>query len=301
MSSVLVVGQIARDLVLEVDSIPSPGGSARVRARVEVLGGNGANQAVGLRQLAGPEGPRVSLLGVAGTDATGDAVLRQARADGVHVDDVVRRGTTALLVDVVEPGGSRRLIEHVPAEAELTPQDVHRADRAGLLRADWVCVQLQQPDPAVLEAVRAARRAGARVLVDGAATSATRDELLREVDVLRADADEAQSWVDGDAMSPSATLDCAHQLVEAGPEVVALAVRDRGDAVAWRGGERYLPHRDDAVVDPTGAGDAFVAGLLTGLIRGGPRDAAALAGACAAATVKHAGGRPRLRARRPAQ
>ncbi|MBV9140496.1 MAG: hypothetical protein JO115_06220 [Pseudonocardiales bacterium] len=48
---VVVVGQIARDLVLLVEELPAPGTGTAVRQRREMLGGKGANQAVGLAQL----------------------------------------------------------------------------------------------------------------------------------------------------------------------------------------------------------------------------------------------------------
>jgi ribokinase len=47
----VVLGQIARDLVLRVDEVPGPGESAPVRSRREMLGGKGANQAVVLRRM----------------------------------------------------------------------------------------------------------------------------------------------------------------------------------------------------------------------------------------------------------
>ena len=59
---VMVVGQIARDIVLQVDSIPAAGSAAPATQRLEMLGGKGANQALGLVQL----GLRVSLLSVVG-------------------------------------------------------------------------------------------------------------------------------------------------------------------------------------------------------------------------------------------
>ena len=49
--TVVVVGQVARDLVLRVPVLPDAGGSTHVQERLEVLGGTGANQAVGLAQL----------------------------------------------------------------------------------------------------------------------------------------------------------------------------------------------------------------------------------------------------------
>jgi ribokinase len=54
VDEIVVVGQMARDLVLVVDEVPGPGGTAPVRERREVLGGKGANIAIGLAQLGAP-------------------------------------------------------------------------------------------------------------------------------------------------------------------------------------------------------------------------------------------------------
>ncbi|WP_049822215.1 PfkB family carbohydrate kinase [Arthrobacter sp. H41] len=60
-----------------------------------------------------------------------------------------------------------------------------------------------------------------------------------------------------------------------------------------------LPHLDDAAVDPMGAGDAFVAALTLGLLRGESAESAVWWAATAAAqVVGSAGGRPDLDAQR---
>ncbi|MBW0113003.1 hypothetical protein I4I84_30330, partial [Pseudonocardia sp. KRD-182] len=82
---VVVVGQLARDLLLRVDEVPPRGSATDVRERRETLGGKGANCAVGLAQLGVP----VGLVAVAGSDATGDRLLARAEADGVDVEHVV--------------------------------------------------------------------------------------------------------------------------------------------------------------------------------------------------------------------
>ncbi|MFC8723398.1 PfkB family carbohydrate kinase, partial [Kitasatospora sp. NPDC057198] len=189
---VVVVGQIGRDLVLRTDGLPPAGGSVDVGERWEGLGGKGANQAVGLAQLGVP----VRLVGVVGEDRAGDEVLRRADRDGIGTAAVVRRGRTALLVDVVDAPGSRRLLEDVPPEGLVSVADVERA-RSAFAGADTVSLQLQQPAATVLAAARLARRRGARVVADGAPGPAAHGELLGLVDVLRADAAEAELLADG--------------------------------------------------------------------------------------------------------
>lgn len=287
--SVVVIGQIARDLVLRTEELPERGGSTDVVERYERLGGKGANQAVGLAQLAVP----AALVGVVGDDAAGADVLAQARHDRIDVRTVVRRGTTALLVDVVDAPGSRRLLEHVPVESLLSVDDV-RAARDIIRRADTVVLQLQQPADALLEAA-SLLGPDARLVLDGTVEDeATRRALVRRAEVVRADATEAQIMTGARLSSVDDAVRAGQELLLAGPSIVALAVRDEADVVVWPEGVEVLPLTGE-VVDPTGAGDAFVAGLVAAL-RGGAdhRSAARVAAACARSSVGRLGGRPAL-------
>jgi ribokinase len=288
---VAVIGQIGRDLVLRTAGLPQAGGAAPVEQRRELLGGKGANQAVGLSQLGVP----VSLIGVVGDDGEGSAVLRQARQDGIDTTAVVRRGRTALLVDVVDRPGSRRLLEDIPGESLVTVADLDRA--GGVLGgADTVSVLLQQPAGTVLAAARAARRRSARVVADGAPEPGSRDEVLAAVDVLRADAGEAELIAGRPVTGVRDALAVGRELLAAGPALVALAVPGAGDLLVWPGGSHLLPLSDVPVIDPTGAGDAFTAALTAALRDGSdPVSAGHLASAAATSTVQRLGGRPDLR------
>lgn len=287
-----MVGQIARDLVLRVASVPGAGQSAAVRRRREMLGGKGANQAVGCAQLGTP----VGLLGVVGDDQVGGALLDQARADGVDVTPVVRRAgaETGLIVDAVDDDAGWHYLEHLPEDVLLTESDVASAPALRTARA--VVVQLQQPAAAALAAARIAKDAGALLVLDGApADDDRRERLLGLADVVRADAREAE-------LLTGVRLDDADAAVRAGRELVrrhgvtlaALGMAG-GDAFVWADDALVFPFVDTEVVDTTGAGDALVAALTSVLCRGGDFGAAArLAVAASAATVGHPGGRPNL-------
>lgn len=294
---VVVVGQVGRDLVVRVDEVPGPGGSAPVRERVEVLGGKGANQAVGCAQL----GLRTALVGVVGDDPAADAVLDRAREDGIDVGRVVRRpgASTALLLDVVAEGGERRLLEHVADDVLLTPDDVRAAaDLLGAARA--VLLQLQQPADAVAAALDVV--GDALLVADGAPQDeALRDRLVASVHVLRADEAEAALLLGSAPDGVEESVRAARELVGRGPRVVALEA-GAGNVVAWDGGHVVLPLVGGEPVDPTGGGDAFVAGLTAALLAG--HDAATAgwwATVAAGSTAARLGGRPALDPDRVAQ
>ena len=289
---VIVFGQIARDLVLVVDAVPTASRPADVYQRRELLGGKGANQAVGLAQL----GLKPALAGVVGEDQVSQRLLAQASQDQVDVSAVIRRPGvhTALIVNIVDANGQWRYLEDMPAEMLLTEADVI-ACRHLFLPGRWVSVQLQQPAAAALAAATLAHRAGGKVVLDGAPDEDCRDALLSVADVVRADASEAALLAGSPVITATEAEKAAAELLRQGPSLVALAVEGAGNLVAWPDGCVFLPLPDIPVVDTTGAGDAFVAGLITALAQdAGPQRAARLAGAAAGATVGHAGGRPAL-------
>jgi len=78
--------------------------------------------------------------------------------------------------------------------------------------------------------------------------------------------------------------------------LVAVAIPDVGDLLVWHGGSQLFPLSEVPVVDPTGAGDAFMAGLIAGLRLGAQAARAGeVAVAAASATVQRLGGRPDLK------
>jgi ribokinase len=290
----VVVGQVARDLVLTVDAVPEPHGTRPVHQRREMLGGKGANQAVGITQL----GATAAVVGVVGDDGTADWLLRSAADDGVDVSGVVRRAGTrsALIVDVVTPDGQWRYLEDIPEPTLLTVADVERA-AAAITGCRAVLIQLQQPPAAALAAARLARAAGRLVVLDGApAGGHRREEIVAAADVVRADEREAQSLTGTPVGDVGSAVRAGRQLLGLGVRLVALGVAGVGNVFVWPDGQLCLPLTATRVVDTTGAGDALVAALSVALLRGRPpATAARYACAAAAATVGHPGGRPALR------
>jgi ribokinase len=288
-----VLGQVARDLVVQVPDLPEPGTSTAVTTRLEALGGKGANTAVGIAQLGTP----VALVGVVGDDEVGARLLDQARADGIDTTAVVHRAATrtGLIVDLLTERGEWRYLEDLPDAVQLTEADVAAAEDV-LTSADTVVVQLQQPSAATLAAARCARAAGRRVVLDGAPRpDEHREPLLAAADVLRLDHHEAELLTGARITDAESGRRAARDLLERGPQLVAVAVDGVGNAFAWPGDDLVLPLTGTHVVDTTGGGDAFTAALTCALTAGRtPWHAARLAVAAAGATVAHPGGRPDL-------
>lgn len=294
---IIVMGQVGRDLVLNIPGIPGADGSVPVRTRREMLGGKGANQAVGLRQL----GADVRVIAVIGQDQAGKWMLQELTDSEIDTRFVTRRGETALLVDVVDDSNARRLLEHIPPSSLLTVDDIERAVAADALEdIDTICLQLQQPAAALLAAATQAHSRRIRVILDGAVQGSDRDELLPYAQVVRANSAEAQLLTGMQIGTPQDARKAAAKILEAGPELVVLTVDGLGEFVAWQGDDAFIPFKNVPVVDRTGAGDAFLVGLVSALRSGMDADSASrFASDAAAATIEHLGGRPDLAALRP--
>ena len=227
-----MVGQIARDLVLVVDEVPGPSGSTDVRQRRELLGGKGANIAVGLSRLDVP----VAVVGVVGDDQVGENLLAQCTRDSIDTSAVTRRPETesALMVDVVTADGQWRYLESVPDPALLTPTDLAIASEI-LGKASTVILQLQQPAAAILAALDRVRPE-CRVIMDGVPDDeSTRDRILAAATVLRLDAQEAELLAGQEIPDEAAARAVAQDLLSRGPELVVIAVGTDGNLLAWPG------------------------------------------------------------------
>jgi 2-dehydro-3-deoxygluconokinase len=235
-----------------------------------------SNVAVALARL----GHSTSWVSRLGSGPLGDLVLRRLRGEGVRVDDVVRdadRPTGLMIVERRTADLTRvEYRRRGSAASALAPADIERALAAGarLVHLTGITPALSRDaHECVLHGARAARGGGALVSLDvnyrsrlwsrPEAGAALRG-LVELVDVVVASDDELDLIADGDETA------AVQQLLRRGASHVAIK-RGAAGASLWSGGDRYDV---DAVpvtsVDPLGAGDAFSAGLLSGLLDGLP-------------------------------
>jgi len=151
--------------------------------------------------------------------------------------------------------------------------------------------------PAGLAALALARERGATASVDAASAAPLRSvggraflSWTRPSDLLFANLDEARALVEPPPASPE--LLAARLAAEAGG---AAVVKRGADGAFWAAGTAIVsvPARPASVVDPTGAGDAFAAGVLARWLDGGsPADCLAAGATLGARAVTRVGSRP---------
>lgn len=278
---VVVVGSINTDLVAGVDRFPSPGETVICRSFGTFGGGKGANQAIAAARL----GSQVMLVGAVGSDAYGDARLADLERAGVEITAIERQsGVSSGIALIHVNANAENTITIVPgANWTVTAARLERVLPANLRRGDVICCQAELRLEVVARALEIAGQAGAvRVLNAAPVTTGTR-ELVRLVDILIVNEVEAADLSGVPDVGPKSAGRIAEELAERGPAVVIITLGSDGAYVRSPGIAELVPAPPVAVVDTTGAGDAFIGAFVTWIAEGQPVEQAVRAGVAAGA------------------
>jgi sugar/nucleoside kinase (ribokinase family) len=264
---------------------------------IEMSGGSAANTSVGVTSLGG----RAAYIGRVRDDQLGELYVHDLRAAGVAFDvppatDGLSTGRCLILVT---PDAERTMNTYLGASAELHADDVdpdlvRSAAYTYLEGYLWDSPAAQDAYRFASEVAHEAGRQVALTLSDGFVVDRHRDTFLEliegSVDVLFANDVEITMLYEVDTFEDAQAKVRHHCSVAALTRGAAGSVLLAGDDVVEVPVE---PIPGGRVVDTTGAGDLYAAGVLHGLVAG--RDlytCGRLGGLAAAEIISHMGPRP---------
>jgi len=262
------------------------------------VGGEAVNEAMAAARL----GAKTAILCALGEDEAGDMVLAALRRCGVETGLVLRAAQhpTPVTTMFVRDDGSRKSITNEAHRRNFHPErDAARfTDARALLLGSLFRAPFDDPD-IILAVLRAARAAGQLVLADTKLPNFRRLALddLREslplIDYITPNEDEARYFSGRE--TPEAMADA---FLERGVRNVIVKLGAKGCLLKNAEGALLLPPCRIRAVDATGAGDNFIAGFATELLRGSPLAAALrFANACGAICTTAVGAGTALRSR----
>ena len=238
------------------------------------IGGAESNVAIGLSRL----GHSSSWLGRVGDDSLGVRVVREIRGEAVDVRAVIDPAAATGLMVKERPSAASTAVHYYRADSagsRLQPDDLPEGwvEAAELMHVTGITPLLSaSAADAVHAAIDRARDAGVRVTFDvnyrsKLAAAEVAGPILRAIaeraDIVFGGEEEFAILYPGTSTAESAArlrdAGCATTVVKLGPAGAAVLT---ADAVVEAPGFRIEP------LDTVGAGDAFVAGYLSGLLDG---------------------------------
>jgi len=270
MSDVVCLGQFTADVVVTpVKSLPEKGKAIFVDNISLHNGGCACNTAVALGKL----GINTAVIGKVGCDAFGDfliKVMNEANLDTSAIvrDSSVNTSSTAVLVG---PDGERSFLHYSGGNAKMSEDDVDydviKAAKILHVAAAFLVPGLDgKPMARVLAR---AREMGVTTSLDTAWDAEGRwmklvEPCLRHVDIFVPSIEEAQ-MLTGKQQAP----EIAKVLLGYGIDTLVMKLGADGCYARTSSNELSVPaFKVEKVVDTLGAGDAFVAGFLAGMVNG---------------------------------
>ncbi len=265
-------------------------------AGVEISGGSAANSIACIASIGGKGG----FVGKVADDALGEIFRHDLHAIGVEFDTNPLSGgpaTGRCLVNVT-PDAQRSMTTFLGAAGLVSPDDI---DESQIARAEITFFEgylFEQPvaRQAFIRACAIAKREGKRAaltLSDASCVDRQFEELQQfipqHIDILLANDREAETLFGSDELDVIAEK--ARKLCP----LTAVTLSEKGSVLIPRDGDvvKVDAVKPAQLVDTTGAGDAYAAGLLLGLARGFELESAGALGSLAASEViSHFGARP---------
>ncbi len=280
---ILVLGSFVADAAYRAARLPGWGETLMGSGFALGPGGKGSNQAV----AAARAGASVGMLCRLGDDAFGRLARDTWAADGIDASLVENCGTptgsAAILIDEVK--GENAIIVVPGACFTLRPKDVEAAGEA-IRAAGILLTQLELPLDTVECGLRLAREAGVRTILNPAPAQSLSDEVLGLADFLIPNESEAALLTGMPVENKAQAEAAARVLMGRGAKCVIVTLGAQGVLVCEDGAEAVVvsAFRAGAVLETTGAGDAFCGGFAAALSEGRSVLEAARFG-CAAAGI----------------
>lgn len=285
-AKIVVVGSFNADLISYMARMPKPGETVHGDRFVTAAGGKGSNQAVAAARL----GAEVTFIGRVGNDVFANLAYEIWDAEGVNRDFVSREEehATGVAPILVDSSGENMIVVVLGANSRVKPADIDAA-RERIAAADVLIAQLEINLDMVAYALETAKALGVATILNPAPAAELPAETIQLADYLTPNETELETL---SGMSSDVEA-AARELLTRADQTAVVTLGAQGAQIVTGSDSATVPTYEVDVVDTTGAGDAFNAGLAVALAEGRPlKDAVRFANAAAALSVAKPGAAP---------
>lgn len=268
-------------------------------SRVETSGGSAGNTIAGLMSLGG----KAAFMGKVADDAIGSAYIDDMKTIGADFFGSPLKGglTTARSMIAVTPDGERSMNTFLGASTEFAANDV---DARAVAEGEWLYLEgylFDKPaaKTAFIHASEVAKSAGRKVAITMSDVFCVDRHRESFVHLIRTHCDlvfanEAELM----AIYQTDNFEEALNQIRSDSQIAAITRSSKGSVIVSGSDTWTAPVTAAPVVDATGAGDQYAAGVLYAITHGlSLQEAARLGNLCAGEVISHIGPRPAVNLR----
>ena len=251
-----------------IDAFPEKGKLALFDQLEIHTGGCANNTAIVLSRL----GVSVGAMGKIGNDHFGDIVLQTLQENSVDTTGIKRDNSTntSFTFVAIASDGERSFCHYIGANGELSETDVNwdLLNTTKILHIAGALVMPKFDGQPMANVLKKAKAKGIKTSLDTAwdATGKwleTLEPCLPYVDIFLPSLTEAQQLTGKSDLSEISKF-----FHDYGISTIAIKMGEYGSYVSTPDEALHLPAYPVEIVDATGAGDAYVAGFLAGIVKG---------------------------------
>jgi ribokinase len=277
---ITVVGSFAVGMTLRTNRMPIFGETLIGSDFDMGPGGKGSNQAVAVARL----GADSYLVGIIGKDKLGEIGTDLYAREGVNTQYLKQTDEMATGVGfiILDPAGRNGIILDMSANKLMDEAYVDLAEDQ-IANSRVVMSVLEIPAAAAGRAMALGRKHGVLTVLNPAPAVQLSDQIIQNVDVITPNETELRILLGLAPDDPTPTRELAYRLKDHGIKNILVTMGEKGSLVLTQTEEVQVPSVQVKVVDTTGAGDSYNAGLAIALAEGKDIVTAARFAACSGA------------------
>ncbi len=265
MNSISILGIYVADLAFFGKSIPVPGETLIGENYIIGPGGKGSNQAV----AAAKAGAKTYFISKIGDDQFGSMAIKIYDETGVDYSKVIisSEHSTGAAGIMVDKKSGKNAINVVPGAAgALTNEDIDQASDV-IKNSEVFLTQLEAPKEVVFYTLKMAHDNNVVTILNPAPAASIDQDIFPLIDYFTPNETEASFYLDHKVQNESDAKKASDKFLEWGIKNIIITMGEKGAYFANKNEQFHIPiiNLRKPVVDTTGAGDAFNAGLAVAL------------------------------------
>ena len=264
MKSISILGVFVADLCFIGDRIPSKGQTILGKKHVVGPGGKGSNQAIAAARLNG----EVSFITKVGKDSHSEMAFNLYKDAGVKTHSIIQdeklfTGVAGIMID---KDGNNAINVISGAAEHLVAEDIDNKIET-IKNSKIFLTQMETPDEITIYALKKAKEHKCITILNPAPARKIDEDNFKLIDFFTPNETEAEFYLNKNIKTDTDIKNAANEFLKKGIKNVIITLGEKGIYFANRDENFFLEayKLKQAVIDTTGAGDAFNGAFAVGL------------------------------------